>query len=118
MTLSEKQQAFAVLVARLILEAASRGWGVTFGEAWRSPEEAARLAKTGAGIKRSLHTQRLAVDLNLFIDGKYQKDSFAYAPLGEWWEAQSTPTLTCAWGGRFQDRPDGNHFSVEHEGRR
>lgn len=117
MTLAQKQQAFAVLVARLILEASSRGWAVTFGEAWRSDEEAARLAKAGKGIKRSLHRDRLAIDLMLFIDGVYRKDSESYAPLGEWWEAQSTPTLICAWGGRFS-RPDGNHFSVAHEGRR
>jgi hypothetical protein len=117
MTLAQKQQAFAVLVARLILEASSRGWAVTFGEAYRGPVEAARLARLGKGIAKSLHTERLAVDLNLFINGEYQNDSEAYAPLGEWWEQQSTPVLTCAWGGRFK-KPDGNHFSVAHEGRR
>lgn len=117
MTLSEKQQAFTLLVGMLIVEAYTRGWALTFGETFRSPEEAARLAKLGAGIRKSLHTQRLAVDLNLFIDGVYQTDSAAYEPLGEWWEAQSTSNLTCAWGGRFS-KPDGNHFSVEHEGRR
>jgi hypothetical protein len=117
MTLAHKQQAFAVLVAHLIMEAHSRGWAVTFGEAYRSPEEAARLAKTGAGIKNSLHTSRLAVDLNLFINGQYQADSAAYQPLGEWWEAQSTSDLTCAWGGRFKSG-DANHFSLAHEGRK
>jgi hypothetical protein len=115
MTLSQKQQAFAVLVAELILHVHSRGWAVTFGEAYRSKEEAARLARTGAGIKNSLHVDRLAVDLNLFIDGTYQNASEAYRPLGEWWEAQSTADLTCAWGGRFGD---GNHFSVGHGGRK
>lgn len=117
MTLAEKQQAFALLVGMLICETYSRGWALTFGETYRSPEEAARLAKAGLGIKQSLHTKRLAIDLNLFIDGKYQTDSAAYEPLGEWWEAQSTEHIVCAWGGRFS-RPDGNHFSVEHDGRR
>lgn len=117
MTLAQKQQAFALLVARLILEADARGWAVTFGEAYRSPEEAKRLASIGLGIKQSLHTQRLAIDLNLFIDGEYQAVSAAYQPLGEWWEAQSTENLVCAWGGRFS-RADGNHFSCEHEGRK
>jgi hypothetical protein len=116
-TLVEKQSRFAVLVARLILEADARGWAVTFGETYRSPEEADRLAKAGKGIRQSLHTKRLAVDLNLFIDGKYQTSSEAYLPLGEWWEQQSTPEVTCAWGGFFSS-PDGNHFSVSHEGRR
>lgn len=119
MTLSDKQQRFAVMVARLILEAHARGWRVTFGETYRSKEEAARLAKAGLGIKESLHTVRLAVDLNLFIDGEYQTNSAAYEPLGVWWESHSRPSegIVCAWGGRFS-RPDGNHFSFEHEGRR
>lgn len=121
--LSQKQRVFTQLVAGLIQEVARRGWGVTFGEAWRSPEEAARQAKAGGGIARSLHTQRLAIDLNLFINEVYQDDSAAYLPLGEWWEAQSTAAYTCAWGGRFHDaqgrpKPDGNHFSIAHEGRR
>ena len=117
MTLSNKQQVFAVLVAQLILEVERRGWAVTFGEAYRSAEEAGRLAKAGKGIRFSLHTARLAIDLNLFIDGDYQADSAAYLPLGEWWEAQSYGDIVCAWGGRFA-KPDGNHFSLEHEGRR
>ncbi len=115
MTIAQKQQAFAVLVARLILHASELGFAVTFGEAWRSPEEAARLATAGTGIKRSLHCDRLAVDLNLFIDGRYQRGTEAYGTLGEWWEAQSAPELACAWGGRFGD---GNHFAVSHEGRK
>ena len=117
MTLAQKQQAFAVLVARLILEIDKRGWKVTFGEAYRGPIEAARLAKLGKGIARSLHTERLAIDLNLFKNGVYQDQSEAYAPLGFWWKEQSLPGLECAWGGDFK-KPDGNHFSVEHDGRR
>jgi len=115
-TLREKQSIFTVLVAKLILHADAEGYALTFGEAMRSPEEAARLAKTGAGITQSLHTQRLAIDLNLFIGGVYQADSAAYRPLGEWWEAQSDGLIQCKWGGRFA-RPDGNHFSIAHGGR-
>ena len=115
MVLSQKQALFSVLVAKLILFAHSKGWALTFGEAYRSPEEAARLAAAGKGIAQSLHTKRLAVDLNLFINGVYQTDSAAYKPLGEWWEAQSTEAYECAWGGRFKD---GNHFSLAHGGRK
>lgn len=117
MTLSEKQSAFAVLVAKLILFADSQGYRITLGEAYRSPDEAKRLAAEGIGIAASLHTQRLAIDLNLFIDGVYQMSSGAYAPLGIWWEQQSTPELECCWGGRFT-KADGNHFSVSHNGRK
>ena len=110
----ELQSLFARLVARLILQAAEFGYEVTFGEAYRSPEEAARLAKTGAGIAQSLHTKRLAIDLNLFRDGRYLGASVDYAKLGEWWEKQHA---LCRWGGRFR-RADGNHFSLEFGGRR
>ncbi|HBS7470288.1 TPA: M15 family metallopeptidase [Klebsiella pneumoniae] len=111
MTLSEKQQLFTRLIAQLILWADEKGYRLTFGEAYRTPEQAAINAKTGSGISNSLHTKRLAVDLNLFINGQYQTDSAAYLPLGEHWES-----LGGSWGGRFKSRPDGNHFSLEHEG--
>lgn len=110
MTLSEKQQLFAVKVAQLILWADDHGYRLTFGEAYRTPEQAALNAKKGSGIANSLHTQRLAVDFNLFIGGQYQTDSAAYLPLGEYWES-----IGGAWGGRFS-KPDGNHFSLEHHG--
>ncbi|ELR1854532.1 M15 family metallopeptidase, partial [Escherichia coli O22:H8] len=67
-------------------------------------------AKTGKGIRNSLHTLRLAVDFNLFINGEYQTDTDAYRPLGEYWES-----IGGTWGGRFS-RADGNHFSLEHNG--
>lgn len=111
MTLSEKQQLFTKLIAQLILWADEKGFRLTFGEAYRTPEQAALNAKKGSGISNSLHTHRLAVDLNLFINGQYQTNSTAYLPLGEFWES-----LGGSWGGRFRDRPDGNHFSLEHEG--
>lgn len=116
-SLRDKQAAFAVLVAKLILEADRRGYQVTFGEAWRPPEMAEIYAKQGKGIKNSLHTQRLAIDLNLFRDGVYFGASESYKPLGEWWEQQSTADIECCWGGRFTT-PDGNHFSASHGGRK
>ena len=116
MTLREKQSLFVELVAQLIIQAETMGYELTFSEAWRSPEEAARLAKAGKGIKNSLHTQRLAIDFNLFKNGKYLSTTDAHRPLGEWWEAQSTDDYTCAWGGRFT-RQDGGHYSLSHGGR-
>lgn len=107
MTLREKQSLFARLMAMLIGEACRRGFEVTLGEVWRSEAEAER-----RGFKNSLHTKRLAVDLNLFRDGEYLRDSEDYKGLGKWWEAQHE---LCSWGGRFS-RPDGNHFSVTHGG--
>lgn len=111
MTLLEKQQLFTVMVANLIHWADEHCYRLTFGEVQRTPECAALNAKKGTGIANSLHTQRLAVDLNLFVNGKYMTDTKDYLPLGEYWE-----TLGGTWGGRFKSRPDGNHFSLEHNG--
>ncbi|HDT7442019.1 TPA: M15 family metallopeptidase, partial [Escherichia coli] len=96
MNLSEKQQLFAVMIADLIHWAQEHGYRLTFGEAYRTPEQAALNAKTGKGIRNSLHTLRLAVDFNLFINGEYQTDTDAYRPLGEYWES-----IGGTWGGRF-----------------
>lgn len=110
MTLGDKQRRFTLMVSELIRWAYDHGMELTFGDAYRSPEQAAWNAKNGAGITNSLHTIRLAVDLNLFKDGVYQKDTSAYQLLGEKWESMGG-----SWGGRFL-RPDGNHFGLEHEG--
>lgn len=110
MTLSEKQQRFTSMIALLIQYANANGFWLTFGEAYRTPEQAVLNAKKGSGIKNSLHTQRLAVDFNLFIKGEYKTDSRDYLLLGEYWES-----LGGTWGGRFS-KPDGNHFSLEHNG--
>lgn len=98
------------MAAHLILKAEAMGWEVTLGEAWRSEEEARRLAAHRHGIKRSLHCDRLALDLNLFVDGVWLQSTEAHRELGEWWES-----VGGAWGGRFGD---GNHYSLAHEGRK
>ncbi|ENL7332366.1 M15 family metallopeptidase [Escherichia albertii] len=110
MTLSEKQALFTVMIGQLIFYADQHGLRLTFGEAYRSPEQAAINAKSGRGIKNSLHTQRLAIDFNLFVNGEYKTDTRDYLALGEYWES-----IGGTWGGRFS-KPDGNHFSLEHNG--
>jgi len=113
MTLGEKQRLFTRLVGKLIEYAYASGYELTFGDAYRSSEQAKLNAQAGRGIVNSLHCERLAIDLNLFIGGVYQTDSAAYKALGEYWE---TLGPDCKWGGRFS-RPDGNHFSIAHAGR-
>ena len=109
-TLRQKQSRFALMVAQLIEHALTMGYQVTLGEAWRSKEEAERLWKLGKGIKRSLHCDRLAIDINLFKNGKWLTKTEDHQPLGEWWES-----IGGTWGGRFKD---GNHYSLEHDGRK
>ena len=110
--LGAKQRLFTYYVALLIQEAYAQGFELTFGEAYRTPEQARLNAQRGTGISNSLHTHRLAIDLNLFKDGKYLTTSEDHRPLGEWWEKLDSD---CRWGGRFS-RPDGNHYSLSHEG--
>lgn len=117
MTLRERQSHFVRLVADLIRFAYRHNYALTFGECYRSPEEAARLAKLGKGIVDSLHTKRLAIDLHLFIEGKYQPGTEAYRPLGVYWESLSDDECECCWGGRFT-RKDGGHFSIAYGGRK
>lgn len=115
LTLRQKQSLFAVHVARLIIYADSVGYHMTLGEAWRSEQEATRLALSGQGIRRSLHQDRLAVDLNLFSrDGIWLTRTEDHRPFGEWWIRQH---VLARWGGYFQHRKDGNHYSFTHEGR-
>lgn len=118
LSLGEKQRLFAYLVAELIIWAYDNGLQFSFSEAYRTPEQAALNAKKGSGIANSLHTKRLAIDLNLFTDKdkdgtfEYEADSTAYTAVGQFWKSLHP---LCRWGGDFS-RPDGNHFSLEHEG--
>lgn len=108
-TLRQKQSRFALMAGQLILKADAMGYAVTFAEAYRTPEQAALNAKAGTGIKNSLHSLRLAIDLNIFRkDGTYLTNGDDFKDLGEWWES-----IGGTWGGRFKD---GNHFSLSHGG--
>lgn len=111
-TLREKQSRFVRLSGLLIEYAYAQGYELTFGEAWRTPEQAKRNALAGRGIANSLHVERLAIDLNLFRAGRFLTDSADHKSLGEYWEALAPD---CRWGGRFGD---GNHYSIEHAGRK
>lgn len=115
MTLREKQCLFTILIADLIQHARSVGLELTFGEAYRPPETAALYARQGKGIAGSLHTSRLAVDFNLFKDGRYLSGTESHRPLGEYWELQSGTDYSCCWGGRFND---GGHYSMAHGGKK
>ena len=66
-----------------------------------------------SGLKLSEEARRkvrLAIDLNLFLNGVFMEGTAAHKELGEWWEQQHP---LARWGGRFND---GNHYSFEYEG--
>lgn len=109
-TLREKQTRFALALGGLIGKAQELGYNVTLGEAWRSPEQALYNARHGLGTVNSLHTQRLAIDLNLFTaEGRLVTDDTGHKELGKWWCEQSADFC---WGGNFTHLKDFDHYSL------
>ena len=93
MSLRKKQSEFAKAVGLLIAYAYHQGYELTLGDAWA----------VRGHIENSFHYKRLAIDLNLFKDGEYLRETEDHRPLGEFWES-----IGGSWGGRFRD---GNHYS-------
>lgn len=138
LSLGQKQRLFVRLKGLLIAWAYAHGYELTDGEAKRSDEQAEINAigssgrealcrfieyhwpvlaakirnNVGSGIRNSNHEFALAQDFNLFKGGVYLSTTEAHRPLGEYWESLHP---LCRWGGRFGD---GNHYSIEHEGRK
>ncbi len=136
-SLGQKQRRFVRLFAKLLDHLHGLGYEATWGETFRTDEQAEinalgfagreRLAKMvekefpgfaakirnngkANGIRLTLHQLKLAVDLNLFKNGEFLPTTKDHEALGLWWESQAPD---CRWGGRFGD---GNHYSIEHEG--
>lgn len=99
MTLGDKQRLFAKLVPILLQYAYALGYEITLGN-----------TTAPTGHPTSVHPKKLAIDLNLFINGKYQRSTKAHEKMGVFWESLDP---LCRWGGRFGD---GNHYSLEHRG--
>lgn len=108
--LQRNQAIFTKNIGKLIDYVYSQGYELTFADAYRSPELAELNAKQGKGIKNSLHCKRLAVDFNLFKDGKYLTDKESYRPFGEYWTALH---IHNRWGGDFIKLVDSNHFEMQ-----
>ena len=109
MTLGERQRLFGGLLGKFLVHIYESGYEVSVDWAYRPPEVAAYYAQIGVGIRNSLHIKKLAVDLNLFLDGKWLRDTEAHKGFGDWWEAQHP---LCRWGGRWHD---GNHYEVRDD---
>lgn len=107
MKLSELQQLFASDVVKLMLYMESKGFKYTFGETYRTPEQALLYAQQGKGIKNSLHCKRLAIDINLFSEnGEFLTEAKDHEDFGIYWESISPMNR---WGGRFK-KCDANHY--------
>src|SRR3990167_8044 len=137
--LSDKQRKFVRLIHRLLDYGWDLGYEFAFGEALRSNEQAeinsvgtegrekiasmvqpvfadlaVKIRDNGKnnGIRLSIHQDKLALDLNLFKNGQYLESTEDHRVLGEYWE---TLDPDCRWGGHFRD---GNHYSLEYQGRK
>jgi len=95
-SLREQQSKFVRAVGLLLVYAYSLGYEVTFGDTYPGKFN----HKEG-----SFHEKGLAIDLNLFRNGRYLVETEHHGLLGAYWEQ-----LGGTWGGRFHP-PDGNHYS-------
>lgn len=109
--LVDAQVAFTRDVALLIGFAGAKGWGLTFGEAWRNRQvQDAYVAAGLSWTNNSRHLDRLAVDFNLVIGGKVEMSdkAAAWTELGRFWESLSDQNK---WGvGTAIPRKDAGHF--------
>jgi len=124
MTLREKQSVFALNVSKLIAYAYEIGYEITLGEAYRTQcqqylyFEGRKIMKIGSDLKlavtkpksktmNSKHRDKLAIDINLFKDGKYLTDKESFKPLAEYWKSlndKNTSGYFWHW--------DFNHFQM------
>lgn len=106
--LEKEQQLFAQQAAQWIAYVYSKGYSITFGETYRTPEQAALNAEKHIGIKDSLHCKRLAMDFNLFDPkGNLVSDFKEYEQFGSFWESLDKVNR---WGGRFHPLVDMDHI--------
>jgi hypothetical protein len=97
MSLSRIQQQFMQHFGMLLHQIYARGYGCTGGHLYRCQD-------CPVGTKNSNHKIRLAVDLQLFKDGKYLTDPEEYRQFAQYWEALHPDNRS---GIRYNDA---NHF--------
>lgn len=103
-----EQHAFAQDVAKLLQWLGANGFMVTLGEAWRTPEQQAIYVSTKKSTTmKSKHLERLAIDLNIFKDGKWLVDYESLKEIGEVWKRLSPSNV---WGGDWKTFKDLPHF--------
>lgn len=95
-----EQHLFTRDVQKLVAYAADElGLFVTYGEAWRTPEQQAIYVKDGRSkTMKSRHLDRLAVDFNFFRGAELVTDYETFEKLGRFWQGLSPQNR---WGGNF-----------------
>ncbi len=96
MSLGSRQRRFTECVGKLIFYAYAIGYELSFGDTYPGKYK---------HRSNSYHNLGLAIDLNLFKDGKYLTNTEDHAELGKFWLSLDP---LCSWGGHWGD---GNHYS-------
>lgn len=108
MKLSLQQRAFSKDMMLFLIFAHNKGFEVTFGEFQRPQLMQDHYLKTGAStVKYSNHQDKLAGDLNFFLNDKYITDKKTLQPLGDFWESLNPLN---EWGGNWKSFVDCPHF--------
>jgi len=118
MTLSDKQFLFLKNVGQLIDYAIQHGYKLTFGEAYRPQLMQEHYYNTGKSkTLNSQHGKRLAIDFNVFLNGKYTTRYEHVKQLGDFWESLNPLNR---WGGDWngndvqdEDFIDTPHFEMK-----
>lgn len=99
--LLEKQQEFFAATMKLGAKALAMGYKATWGDCYRD-------ARVTYGHPKSTHRSRLAVDINLFIDGRLIEDEEGHTNLHRWAEENLgfSPMI----------KGDERHYSFEYMG--
>jgi len=126
MKLRERQSVFLLNAAKLIIWAFDNGYELTGGELLRTFDQQVLyftgnkiVLKDDGNIQlesvqkksktlQSSHLKKLAIDLNLFIDGVYQTDKEAYKPLAEYWKSLHPDNIA-----GYDWDWDANHFEMK-----
>lgn len=108
MSMVDEQAEFLLDVCKLVAFATSNGVVVTGGELYRTPEQQKIYVDTGRSkTMNSKHLQRLAIDLNFFIDGQLCYDVEKLRAVGEYWQSLSPKNSAGMFWQSFKDLP---HF--------
>lgn len=107
--LSDIQFEFVKDLVELLKFCIANGYKVTLGEAWRPVEMQKIYYEKGLSRIReqSYHNKRLAIDLNIFVNGEYTTDKAKLQPIGDYWEALNPLNK---WGGNWKTFVDTPHF--------
>jgi len=106
MSLSDQQYEFAKDVNKLFIYLIDNGYKFTIGEVLRTKEQQAIYLKSGKSkTSNSKHLDKLAIDLNIFINNSLSYDAEKLKDIGNYWISLSPINV---WGGSWGW--DAGHF--------